>query len=309
MLPGALRQPIATAYLLARATDTVADTAQVSRLQRQSLLARLATAVASQPRPAGLLEPLVAELLPRQHQPDERTLIQTLPGLFDAFDRLDTADQADIRRLLGTITSGQALDLERFDPDAGPRALASCDELLDYTWRVAGCVGEFWTDLCARHLDDYANLPASEMRAIGREFGMGLQMVNILCDVGADLAAGRCYFPAADLTAAGLAASTLRTQPERFMPLYSHWIDEAAARLDAGVRYALAVRHRRVRAACALPALIGLRTLSLLRAAGPTVLDQRVKVPRAEVRRLLWQLALHLAGRDCVQRMARELAA
>ena len=40
---------------------------------------------------------------------------------------------------------------------------------------MAGCVGEFWTELCARHLPSFANLPTDEMHALGRAYGMGLQ--------------------------------------------------------------------------------------------------------------------------------------
>ena len=40
LLPQALREPVGLAYLLARATDTVADTAHVAREERHRLLDR-----------------------------------------------------------------------------------------------------------------------------------------------------------------------------------------------------------------------------------------------------------------------------
>ena len=43
------------------------------------------------------------------------------------------------------------------------------------------------------------------MRARGVRFGKALQMTNVLRDVPADLASGRCYLPAAELAALGLA--------------------------------------------------------------------------------------------------------
>ena len=69
----------------------------------------------------------------------------------------------------------------------------------------------------------------------------------------------------------------------------------------------MAVRSRRVRAACGLPALLGKRTLVLLREAGPAALRQRVKVPRSEVRRLLWRMAITLAGRQSLARQIQPL--
>ncbi|WP_172682562.1 squalene/phytoene synthase family protein [Verrucomicrobium spinosum] len=41
------------------------------------------------------------------------------------------------------------LDIQRFPGDGQLRALATTRDLDDYTYLVAGCVGEFWTRLCA----------------------------------------------------------------------------------------------------------------------------------------------------------------
>jgi len=53
-----------------------------------------------------------------------------------------------------------------------------------------------------------------------------------------------------------------------------------------------------VRAATVLPALIGARTLALLRKAGTSALHQTIKVPRSEVRSMIASLAIHLASRQ-----------
>jgi len=47
-----------------------------------------------------------------------------------------------------------------------------------------------------------------------------------------------------------------------------------------------------------LPALIGVRTLALLRKAGTNALHQTIKVPRSEVRSMIASLAIHLASRQ-----------
>ncbi len=40
------------------------------------------------------------------------------------------------------------LDLERFDNPKEVRVLGTAADLDEYTYLVAGCVGEFWTRLC-----------------------------------------------------------------------------------------------------------------------------------------------------------------
>ena len=49
-------------------------------------------------------------------------------------------------------------------------ALATASELDEYTYLVAGCVGEFWTELCFRHLRRIFRINAAEieMRHLGR---------------------------------------------------------------------------------------------------------------------------------------------
>jgi farnesyl-diphosphate farnesyltransferase len=79
--------------------------------------------------------------------------------------------------------------------------------------------------------------------------------------------------------------------------------------IESGMQYADAVRSRRVRAASAMPALIGTRTLALVRANGPLIRQQKVKVPRREVRLLMARLAITLAGRASLQSMFNHLPA
>jgi farnesyl-diphosphate farnesyltransferase len=65
------------------------------------------------------------------------------------------------------------------------------------------------------------------------------------------------------------------------------------------MQYSRAIRNRRVRAATVLPALIGARTLALLDEAGPANagLHCPVKVPRGEVREMIFSLVITFASR------------
>ncbi len=268
---------------------------------RRDQLSTLAAAIDGDVRARQAIGPLGASFAVWQDDAHERLLIQSLPQCLAWLDALDAPDQADIRTVIRHITRGQLLDVERFGEAGAPRALASAAELDEYTYLVAGCVGEFWTDLCFRHLPDFATLAQPRMRELGRAYGCGLQLINILRDVQADLAMGRCYLPADALAAAGLEPQDITRQPVPLAPLYEHWLARAGSHLDDGMRYCAAVNHRRVRAGSALPALIGARTLALLQQAGAGALQTRVKVPRAEVRSILLRLALTLAARGPIQ--------
>jgi farnesyl-diphosphate farnesyltransferase len=303
ILPRRLREPVGLAYLLARITDTVADTAAIPIESRTQTLEQLRSFVAGERDPREIVD-LTAGFVQLQQNAAERALIAALPETLARLDELSAADRDDVRALLQKITSGQSLDLQRFANPAELRALATAAELDEYTYLVAGCVGEFWTRLCSRHLRKFSRRTQQDMLALGKQYGSGLQLINILRDAGADLRAGRCYFPAEELATVALAPTQMIEQSERFLPVYTKWLDEADRGLEAGLQYSLAIRNRRVRAATVLPALIGRRTLALLRGAGTTVLHRTIKVPRSEVRTIIAKLTLTLADQRTIQKLS-----
>ena len=294
-LPAQLREPIALAYLLARTTDTVADTAQIPVSMRMETLKLLSNGIQGTASRDVVVE-LIASFVSLQENANERQLLQSLPKCLACLEGMENADRNDIRVVLEKITRGQMLDLQRFDNPQEIRALNTAADLDEYTYLVAGSVGEFWTRLCFRHVRHFSTRTEGEMLALGKRYGMALQLINVLRDAGSDLRVGRCYFPDHELNAAHLTPSQILSESERFQPIYRTWLENAKAGLASGMEYSRAIRNRRVRAATVLPALIGARTLALLNAAGPAALQRTVKVPRREVRAMTLSLGLALAS-------------
>ena len=292
-LPTALRDPLSLAYLLARATDTIADTTEPAVALRREALRDLAAAIQGTAAKE-TADRLSKSFAPLQSNESERSLIEELPGLLEWLQKLPAGDRNEVRDVLAKINRGQSLDLERFGTGDEIRALKNAAELDEYTYLVAGCVGEFWTRLCFAHVKNFTERAEAEMRELGVSYGQGLQLINILRDAGDDLRSGRCYFPADELKSLGLTPAEILREPARFEPVMAKWREKAGRGTEAGIEYAGAIRNRRVRFATALPAKIGVRTLTLLREAGPDALVRRVKVPRAEVRKMILSSALAL---------------
>ncbi len=285
VLPARVRPQIGLAYLLARTTDTVADTEIVPLPQRLDALQALRTRILGQSS-----APLdFGELARQQGSPAEKLLLEKAGDSLAALSTLSAADRELVRTVLATITNGQELDLRRFSAAAPGKiiALGTPAELDDYTYRVAGCVGEFWTRLCRAHLFPDVKLDAERLIADGIRFGKGLQLVNILRDLPADLKNGRCYLPLEKLTPARLSPDNLLRpeSAEQFLPLFRNHLDQAEAHLAAGWRYTntLPFGQFRVRLACAWPLLLGVKTIQRLRVSDMAGLQRRVKVPRDEV--------------------------
>ena len=226
------------------------------------------------------------ELAKQQGSPAEKLLLEKAEDSLALLQTLSPEDLKLVREVLTTITSGQELDLRRFAPSASTHerdedklklglqpitALETDAELDDYTYRVAGCVGEFWTKICRAHLFPRARLDEQQFIADGIRFGKGLQLVNILRDLPADLKKGRCYLPLEKLEPAKLFPEILLSPANeaKFLKLYREYLDQAEAHLRAGWNYtnALPFGQFRVRLACAWPILIGMRTIEKLRAA------------------------------------------
>ncbi len=182
--------------------------------------------------------------------------------------------------------------MQRFGKGGDIRALSNAGELDEYTYLVAGCVGEFWTRLCFRHVKNFSDRRESEMSALGVHYGQGLQLINILRDAGDDLRNGRCYFPAEELDSLGLSPAQVLRDPILLEPVLNKWRERAERGIEAGREYAGAVRSLRVRFATALPAKIGAQTLALLREAGAAALTRRIKVPRDDIRKMIVSSAL-----------------
>jgi len=294
VLPGKIRPPIGLAYLLARTTDTIADTELVpveQRLQSLQALRERILGLRSAPLDFGALAR-------QQGSPAERTLLENCEASLALLQTLSSADRQLVVEVLQTITGGQELDLRRFAGSSAESVagLRTDEELDDYTYRVAGCVGEFWTKVCRAHLFASAPLDDSRLLANGVRFGKGLQLVNILRDLPADLRRGRCYLPVERLASLGLKPADLLdpASEARLRPLYNACLERADGHLLAGWAYTNALPRRsvRVRLACSWPILIGRETLKLLRAGNVLDPRQRIKVGRRRVRQLMLRSVL-----------------
>jgi farnesyl-diphosphate farnesyltransferase len=296
ILPRDLREPIGLAYLLARAADSVADTPLVPRAERVRRLQALRDAFAGGPADVAEVAAACAAL---PAQAAERRLLERLGEAVARVRALPPADREQVRAVVETLTSGMLFDLTRFPGDdaGGLAALETLAELDRYTFLVAGCVGEFWTALHVAHRPRLAAWDVAAMGAAGVRFGKALQLTNVLRDIPADLARGRCYLPAAELATVGLTPLDLLS-PAAFpalRPLLGRLLAVALEHYDVGWRYTLAIPRRewRMRLACARPLLIGLATLAAIAAhPNPLAAPRPIKVPRRAVRALLARSAV-----------------
>ncbi len=150
--------------------------------------------------------------------------------------------------------------------------------------------------MCRAHLFPKLRLDDAQLLADGVRFGKGLQLVNILRDLPADLKKGHCYLPSDKLEKAELFPAVLLSPVNevKFRPLFHEYLDCAESHLAAGWAYTntLPFGQFRVRLACALPILIGMQTIEKMRIASVLDLQQHIKVSRSEVRGIMLRSTL-----------------
>lgn len=285
LLPKRVRGPICLGYLLARTSDTIADTESVAAEDRLALLDRFRQAVNVLEGVEALQADLQAQFQPRQSDPGEKKLLDHTMEAVAWLNSVADEEQQAVRLVLKEILHGQSLDCERFGNPGGLRYLADPDQLEEYTYLVAGSVGEFWTRLCFLHWEGkFSREDESTMMEWARAYGRALQLINILRDLPKDLENGRCYFPL-----------SARLQPDDgghpsgdvLLKESQRWEARCQEQLEIAMRYCRAVRPARLRYATVLPLLLAERTLAYLRPATWEERQAGVKVKRDEVKAIM----------------------
>lgn len=294
VLPTPLREPIAVAYLLGRTADTISDRIKLSSSTRLDLLQRFRSWL-NDGFDAEVWEQACHTIENSNLNFNESQLIDHLPDVFGLLDSLPDDDRKRLNEVVVTLTNGMEIDLRTFPVEGSAEigALETLDDLDRYTYYVAGCVGEFWTDMVMAYTSAAESWDPYEMANLGVRFGKALQMTNVLRDVASDIRIGRCYIPRQEL-------ANLNFKPEDLLeisnvsvarPLLVSLLHLTLDHYAAAERYILETprRNLRLRLAMIWPVLIGLATLAAL-AERPDWLDP-CKLSKVSRRWVYWMMA------------------
>ena len=318
VVPADVRDQVSLAYLFARAADTIADTELIDRPRRLDLLGQLKAQFVSDQLTWTQIREIQQAVAPIQQDSAERILLERLEDCFKLFQTFSPDDRRRIQRLMSTLTQGMEMDLVVFHGTTAEdlTVLKTLDDLDRYTYYVAGCVGEFWTDLMCAHRTALASWKVREMSEVGVRFGKGLQLTNIVKDIAHDLQRGRCYVPAPMLAEAGLTGRDLLDQRNRarFQPVLSKLVRMAVEHLDQGWLYAMAVPRyeTRLRLSCMWPILSAGESLKLVMNS-PDLLNPavKVKIPRSQVYQIMalttGTFACGYVGTACWGRLRKQI--
>lgn len=286
ILPEQSRLPVSIAYLLARLADSIADSNSQENALKQNLLAEFLRYLGEN-HPEDLNR-FIEQSLTQIDNPSESKLVSELPTILLQMQKMTKREQDLIIKVVSTLISGMQMDLRTFTQIKSITALPDQLALEEYMYRVAGCVGEFWTEILNMHYQQKLQWDSTKQIKCGINFGKALQLTNILRDVSKDAALGRCYIPATtlekyELTADNFIANLNNQQSQaiirRYVKLCLTYFQDAEAYL-----LATPCTQIRLRMAAFWPLAIGLKTLNLISRQSD---NKPVKVKRRWVYQLL----------------------
>jgi farnesyl-diphosphate farnesyltransferase len=290
VVPANVRDQVSLAYLFARAADTIADTELIDRPRRLDYLGQFKMQFISDQISRAQIRDIQVAIGAAQHDSAERQLLERLEECFAVFEDFSPEDRRRVQRLMTTLVQGMEMDLTLFPGTSAAEltALKTVDDLDQYTYYVAGCVGEFWTDLMCAYRRGLRSWNVRSMSEVGVRFGKGLQLTNVIKDLAHDLQRGRCYVPEPMLVEEGLTPRDLLDQQNltRFRPVLNKLIRKAVDHLDQGWLYTMAIPRyeTRLRLSCMWPILSAGESLRLVRGSSDVLNPSvRIKISRARV--------------------------
>jgi len=188
-LPDGLRETVTNAYLLCRIADTIEDDPVLEADEKDRFHSAFIGAAESGRGAEDFAQALWPRLSPGT-QEAEIELIRESPRVLRMSHQLQPRQRRVILRCLATMSRGMG----QFERSRSRLGLADVAEYERYCYFVAGVVGEMLTELFCDHSPEIeARRDELEARAVN--FGLGLQMTNILKDIWDDHEDGVCWLP------------------------------------------------------------------------------------------------------------------
>ncbi len=286
MLSGTLYWAVLDGYLLCRILDTIEDAPNLSPLQKKTFLYSFLAELKNTSYNVASLQAWIKETAICQAVPAEKELLEHSESVLRLYFSLPQNIQAAM--LPPIIRMGEGMAEFAQKQVEGITQLTTEKELELYCYYVAGTVGEMLTALFQSQL---GNRPTNDiLEKFKIDFGLGLQLTNILKDYGDDSKRNWCYIPQSILKTHQLDADTFFSKrfPERNQKVLIEMIRKTGRYLQHSLDYTLAIPFTafRLRWFCALPLFLAVDTLVMLKN-GLKQPNPSNKVSRGQVKRLL----------------------
>ncbi len=267
------------AYLLLRVSDYLEDNEEMETDQKVSLLNLWVNVL----REEADVETLTSYFTDANTQNPDAIVAQHSKEILLQLRSLPYAVQEIIARHVIHCTLGMARWTQ-----IGPN-VADEKEMDDYMFEVAGRVGYLITQLFAWYSHTIRR-KEREIMPLAREFGLGLQTVNIIRGLREDFERGWVYVPKIFLSEMGLTKEQLfdTENRERALQVLDMLTNKAERHLHEALKYVKSLPwwQHGIRLGCIFPLMFAIRTLAVCRR-NAQVFESEAKITRADVKKIV----------------------
>jgi len=267
------------AYLLLRVSDYFEDTEEMQSDEKIALLNMWVNVLRDEARIDDLLKTFTIkdadnpDAIVAEHAKDVVLHLRSLPA---------PAQEIIVHHVINS-TLGMARWAQR-----GPKVNDEM-ELDDYMFEVAGRVGYLVTQLFAWYSINIRK-KEQEIMPLAREFGLGLQTVNVIRGLREDFDRGWMYVPQNFLERIGISQEQLFDPAHRqeALKVLDMMTDKAERHLSQALIYVKSLPwwQHGIRLGCIFPLMFAIRTLAISRR-NALVFESEAKITREEVKRIV----------------------
>jgi farnesyl-diphosphate farnesyltransferase len=290
-LPKDLSVYVGHSYLICRFLDTIEDAYDITVANK---IKALDAAIDCINDPAALsgTDNIFNDIADRSDiKPYEKVILKNAPDIFFCINTFPADVQAHIRKW--TVEMAVGMKKYAFGADNIKVQLSSVNELEEYTYYVAGTVGELLSELFTLTHFKVPQKSKDIMRQNGVSFGKALQYVNIIKDSREDFTEGRCFIPKELLDKHSISLDEFfkNEKKDQIKAVYQDLIEKAEQHMDSAMKYIeeIPVRLWRIRLFCIWPVALAYATLNGIKKDLAQFIDTNntYKISRAEVGSIL----------------------
>ena len=283
-LPGVLCEAATIAYLLLRVSDYLEDNEEMKTDQKVGLLNLWVNVL----REEADIETLTSHFTHADTANPDAIVAQHSKEILLQLRSLPYAAQEIIVRQVIYSTQGMARWTQ-----IGPN-VADEKEMDDYMFEVAGRVGYLVTQLFAWYSFSIRR-KEQEIMPLAREFGLGLQTVNVIRGLREDFERGWVYVPKIFLSEMGLTKEQLFdvANRERALQVLDMLTNKAERHLREALKYVKSLPwwQHGIRLGCIFPLMFAIRTLAVCRR-NAQVFESEAKITRDDVKKIVLDATL-----------------
>ncbi|MBL8080673.1 MAG: squalene/phytoene synthase family protein [Anaerolineales bacterium] len=299
-LPGVLCEATTVAYLLLRVSDYLEDNEEMQADEKIALLNQWVNVL----REECTVDEIVARVANADVSNPDAIVTQHAKEILLHLNSLPYEVREIIVRHVINSTQGMAR-WTKIGPNVNDEA-----ELDDYMFEVAGRVGYLMTQLFAWY-SLFIRRKETEIMPLAREFGLGLQTVNVIRGMRGDFDRGWVYIPKKFISAMGLSSEQLFDPEHRqeALKVLDMMTDKAERHLLEALKYVKSLPRWQhgIRLGCIYPLMFAIRTLAVSRR-NAQVFESEAKITRDEVKKIVFDSTMWGWSNTWLDRYYEELS-